>query len=112
METSAGVLCGRCGRVLRTLLSRARGYGPRCFQRTLLAARVLQESPHPSAKKAGDALARGAYRRVAGQPGLFLVPSATREGVTWTLDCYACPCEGGRNSLLCWHRVGVIVLSN
>lgn len=103
------VRCLLCRRVLHNPVSVTRKMGPSCWSRISAAVGSLQGSVNVAAVKAARALSTGGYSptKVA---GLFAIPSATTEEV-WHADKYSCTCPGGARGVLCYHRVGVVVLT-
>lgn len=110
-EVHAGVVrCLRCRRVLQEGAVRvSASYGDRCWRGIAAAVGSLQASVNMSARRAGQALQEGWYQ-LTPIPGLYVIRSRTTESL-WQVDKYSCSCPGGSAGRLCYHRVGVIVLT-
>lgn len=104
------VKCRRCGRILRSATSIARGMGEACAAKTAAAARTAATTVNPDQlAKATELVAEGAIVPVHRGTVYRAVSSDGRR--TYTVTPWACDCPAGVHDRLCYHRVAARLLA-
>ena len=101
--------CLRCHRVLRSVRSAGKPYGPRCTVRVAAAARVLDGSRLLVAVRAAEALRDGALVPLRHRYVFRAVSSDGRR--TYLCHPNGCNCTGGLYDKTCYHTIAAAILT-
>jgi Family of unknown function (DUF6011) len=105
------VRCVRCGRPLRAVSSRDKGYGPTCYARVARAARVLLASTNSAAQRAGELLLDAGLARLPGHRGRVFRTVSSNGSTTYLTSPDGCTCKAGLHARLCYHAVAATILA-
>jgi uncharacterized Zn finger protein len=113
MNTDPTTRCTRCGRLLTSKASIARGMGATCAQRTR-QERVLSDIKPETAAKAREDLADGAIvntRRTTIAGRRVYASLSSRGDRTYLTTSAHCTCRAGHKGRTCRHVVAVRLLT-
>ena len=101
--------CHRCGRAIRSAISRDRKYGSGCWAKVRRAARVLSDRLAAFTARQVDQAVEliEDLAIVAGETGLFYAVSSDGEDV-YEVTAEACSCPA---SAACYHQAAIVILA-
>lgn len=103
--------CTRCGRVLTSATSIARGYGRTCRAKVLAAAAVAGHKPAQVAKAQELIELGGIVPLRSGRSRVFVVVSSSGDDRYLTAP-QACNCAAGlRGKSVCYHRIAAQLIA-
>jgi len=110
-ESGAQVTCRRCGRVLRSVVSIAQGFGKECKRKALQEQSVADVPAWQVEKAKTDVIELGAIEKVVTRDGraVFDVISSDAEQI-YSTTAADCSCKAGQYGRLCYHRVAAMIL--
>lgn len=103
--------CHRCGRVLTSATSVARGYGRTCKAKVTAAAKVINLTAYKASQiaDAQDLIDEGAIVPLRGRIYLAVSSDGAR---TYRTAPEACNCAAGlKGRSVCFHRIAATILS-
>lgn len=108
--TATSTRCHRCGRVLRSATSIARGYGRTCSSKIAAAAKVVDLAAYKAEQqvKAMELIELGAIVRT----GQTYLAVASDGSCSYEVDPAAgtCSCKAGQHGRPCYHLASALVL--
>jgi hypothetical protein len=103
--------CTRCGRVLTSAISIARGYGRTCRAKVIAAAKVADHKPAQIAKAQELIELGGIVPLRSGRTRVFVVVSTSGTGRYLTAP-QACNCAAGlKGRSVCYHRIAAQLIA-
>jgi hypothetical protein len=106
MAKAKNTRCGRCGRVLRSTASIARGYGRGCA--VILRRQARQGFEAHQLASATELIEDGAI--VATHDGVWLAVS-TKGADLYACTAHACSCPAGAHDNACYHQLAVRMIT-